>query len=154
MQRRIRLWLTVIVIAILAATGVVLASQWLSAHDRAPSDCDVVRTMTQYNKSQSQLLAKAFNPADGQEPGVDDYRKWADQLTAYSSQIHSPAIAKDAHNLAEEAHELVDLVTQARSDNSGPADPEAPPPWAKTYADLASRFHGSLTELNQACTNQ
>lgn len=107
--------------------------------------------MTDYNTSQSEILANAFNPDTGQQPSVDDYRRWANQLSTYSVQIHDTAIAKNATTLADEAHQLVVLVDQARSDTSAPADPEAPPPWVKPYSTLSKQFHDNLAALDAAC---
>lgn len=132
-----------------AIIGTVVAMRSGGPHHQ--SDCDVAREMISYNKTQSQLLAAAFNPDQDHEAGIGDYQAWADQLRRYATQITAPNLAPPAGRLADEADQLVGLVKQSRADRSAPADPATPPPWAKPYADLNTQFHANLVALDQAC---
>lgn len=115
------------------------------------SDCRAARAMIDYNKSQNQLFTNAFEPDQDREPSVADYRKWADQIHMYSTQIKDPNLSPHANGLADEANQFVSLVEQARADRSVPDDPSEPPPWARSYADLGNQFHDNLAALNDAC---
>ena len=146
-MRWVLLGATVVVAA--AIIGTVVAMRTSAPHQK--TDCDIAREMIGYNKTQSQLLATAFTPNQDHEASVGDYQNWADQLRRYAGQITAPNLAPPAGRLADEADQLVGLVKQARADHSAPADPAAPPPWAKPYADLNAQFHANLVALDQAC---
>jgi hypothetical protein len=139
-------------VVILVVAGIVAAVLISSRHD--DGDCRVARSMIDYNKSQSQLLADAFNPDQDRQPAVSAYRAWADRLRQDSTRIAAPELAQHADRLADEADQLVGLVEEARTDKSVPADPDAPPPWAQPYAELSHQFHDNLVALDQACPKQ
>lgn len=152
-QRR-WIWIGTASIAVVAAVVAgVLVWRANIPQSQPATDCQVARAMIDYNKSQSRSLAKAFDPEQGKEASVSDYQNWASQMQGYASRIKAPDIAAHAQRLADEANQLTDLVKQARSDTSVPADPGAPPAWAQPYADLSKRFHSELTALNKACPN-
>jgi hypothetical protein len=109
--------------------------------------------MIAYNKSQSQLLKASFDPGQGREASIDDYRLWAGNLHTYSARISVPEIAAPATRMAAEADQLVGIVEQARSSTATP-DPTKPPRWAQQYADLARQFHDNLIALDHACPAQ
>lgn len=117
----------------------------------SPSDCQVVRTMVDYNKSQGRILANAFNPEQGREASVSEYQDWANHLQDDAARITVPDLATHARLLADGANKMVELVTQVRSDTSVPADPGAPPWWVQPYADINKQFHSELGALNRAC---
>jgi CDP-diacylglycerol pyrophosphatase len=77
MTRRRRVWLSamVVVVVIAAAAAVVIVRHTGS---RPKTDCQVMREMIAYNKSQGKAFAAAFDPDQEREPTVADYRKWAD----------------------------------------------------------------------------
>jgi hypothetical protein len=137
------------IVVVAAGIGTVVVMR--SSAPPHQTDCDVAREMISYNRTQSQLLAAAFTPDQDHEAGIGDYQTWADQLRRYATQITAPALAPPASRLADEADQLVGLVKQARTDHPVPADPGAPPPWAKPYADLNAQFHTNLVALDQAC---
>lgn len=150
MTARKWVWAGVISVALIA----VGFTAWrLSAHhsQSAQSDCQVARNMIAYNKSQGQALAKAFSPEQNREAGISDYQEWANHLQGDAARITSPDLAAHAHGLADDANKMVELVKQARSDTSTPADPGAPPSWAKPYANLSKQFHGELVALDRTC---
>jgi hypothetical protein len=62
-----------------------------------------------------------------------------------------PDLAAHANRLADEARHMVELVAQAHSDKTVPADPQVPPPWARAYGELARQTHAELAALNSAC---
>jgi hypothetical protein len=148
-----RKWVWISAGALAAALVVGLMAWRFTIHqDRsAPSDCQVARNVISYNKSQGQTLAKAFNPEQDREASVSDYQEWASHLQGDAARITSADLAAHAHRLADDANKMVELVKQVRSDASTPADPSAPPSWAKPYADLSKQFHGELAALNRAC---
>lgn len=118
--------------------------------NRSNSDCATVRSMIDYNRSQSHAIGAASDAEKGTEASVGDYQKWADQMQKYAAQIKDPALADHAHRLADLATKTVSVVQQARSDDSGPLAP-TPPPWAKTYAEMQTQSHTELVALNAAC---
>ncbi|PJK18945.1 hypothetical protein CSX11_28705 [Mycobacterium goodii] len=147
------MWLGVVVVAVTVAGCVGL---YLKSGGRATNadDCRVAREMIDYNKSQSAFFADAFDWEEGREASVDDYRRWADQMRAYSTQINAPEVSTPAARLAVGADELVALLVQARADTSVPADPSAPPRWAQRYGELATQFHDDLVALSDACSKR
>ena len=58
-------------------------------------------------------------------------QEWASHLQGDAARITSADLAAHAHRLADDANKKVELVKQVRSDTSTPADPSAPPSWAK-----------------------
>ena len=145
------LWVSVVAGATAVAAALMVWRFNTPPSHKPPSDCQVVRAMIDYNKSQSRILANAFDPDQGKEPSVSDYQNWANQMQGYAARINAPNLAAQAQRLADEANKMTDLVKQARSDTSVPADPSAPPPWARPYADLSKQFHSDLAALNRAC---
>ncbi|MBU8820947.1 hypothetical protein KL864_34370 [Mycolicibacterium goodii] len=145
--RRRWMWggLAVVVAAALAGLAglYVLSGGRLSASE-TQTDCQVAREFIAYNKSQGEFFTDAFDSEEDREASVDDYRKWAEQLRTYSTQISAPEVSAPATQLAATADEFVELVEQVRADKSVPADPSAPPPWAQRYAELAEQFHDDL----------
>ena len=107
--------------------------------------------MIDYNQSQGRILANAFDPEQVREASASDYQNWANQLKLCADRISAPDLAVQAHRLADDANRMVELVKQARSDTSVPADPGAPPSWAQPYADLSKQFRGDLAALNRSC---
>ncbi len=144
--------------AVAAIAGIVVALMvWRSAihHGQSSSsDCQVARAMIDYNKSQGRILANAFNPGQGREASISDYQDWANHLQGYAARMSLPDIASHAHHLADDANSLVELITRVRSDTSVPADPSAPPAWARPYADLHKQFGSELVALDKACPVQ
>jgi hypothetical protein len=156
MNRFHRKWLWATVISVVLVAALVVAGLWLWQSDRphsqsSSSDCAVARAMIDYNKTQSRSLADEFVPGQGKEASVGDYQNWADQMQGYAGRINDPKVASQAHQLADDANKMVDLVKQVRSATSVPADPGAPPPWAQPYADLGKQFHSDLKALDSAC---
>ena len=151
MNRRKWAWVgAVVAIAVIVMALVV----WRSAIHRgqsSSSDCQVARAMIDYNKSEGRVLANAFNPEQGREASISDYQDWANHLQGYAARISLPDIATHAHHLADDANSMVELVKNVRSDTSVPADPSAPPPWARPYADLHKQFGNELVALDKAC---
>jgi hypothetical protein len=150
MTKRKWVWLG----AISAVAMVLALAAWRVSthHDQSsPSDCQVVRAMIDYNRSQGRILAGAFKPEQGSEASVSDYQDWANHLQGYAARIRASDLAIHAHRLADEANQMVELVKQVRSDTSVPADPGAPPSWAQPYAHLSTQFHSELVALNKAC---
>lgn len=151
-----RKWAWVGAVAAIAAIVAALVV-WRSAIHQGQSlssDCQVARAMIDYNKTEGRVLANAFNPEQGQEASISDYQDWANHLQADAARISLPDIATHAHRLADDANSMVELVKHVRSDTSVPADPGAPPPWAKPYADLHQQFSNELVALNKACPAQ
>ncbi|MGO9927075.1 MAG: hypothetical protein ACLPLP_13400 [Mycobacterium sp.] len=136
---------------ILAVTVAVTAALWLLTRHHQHPDCLKVRAMIDYNKSQRQALANAFNPERGAQPSLDDYQRWADNMQAYATSITDPQLAPHAHRLADETQQFVSLNAQIRNDTSVPADADAPPSWAQTYANLNQQFNDELGILDKAC---
>jgi hypothetical protein len=135
-------------------TNVVIAATaawWLTTLHHSNPDCQTARAMIDYNKSQDQLLANAFNPEAGTQPSLGDYQNWANHLHDFAARITAPELASHAHKLADDAERMVTLVTQARADTSVLADPSAPPPWAQPYSELAEDFHSQLIALDESC---
>lgn len=151
MTRRKWAW-SLAAVVVLVAAGIVAAVMISSRHD--DGDCEVARSMIDYDKSQGQLLADAFDPDQDREPAVSAYRAWADQLRQDSTRIAAPELSQHADRLAAEADQLVGLVEEARADKSAPADPDAAPPRAQPYAELSRQFHDDLVALDQACPKQ
>lgn len=142
------------ILAAVIAIAIAGTTAWLVAHQHHASrspDCATVRAMIDYNTAQGKQLGAAFNPDAGTQPSVSDYQNWADHMSAYASSIHQPDLAAHATRLADQTHQMVGLVAQARNDKTVPADPQAPPPWAHAYADLTKQTHTELTALNNAC---
>jgi hypothetical protein len=148
------LWATVIGVVAVAALAAGGLWGWQSGRPHAQSsssDCDVARAMIDYNKTQSRSLADEFVPGQGKEASVGDYQNWANQMQGYAGRISDPKVASHAHQLADDANTMVDLVKQVRSDTSVPTDPGAPPPWAQPYADLGQQFQSDLRALDGVC---
>jgi len=143
-------WIAGPVTLIVIVVGIA-AAWWLTSVDQTKPDCPTVRAMIDYNKSKGRILANAFNPEQGTEPSVGDYQNWANHLQTYANSITDPDLAPHAHQLADEANQMVTLVRQARNDTSVPADPQAPPPWAEPYAKLSRQFRSELQALDKAC---
>jgi hypothetical protein len=139
------------VIAAAAVTAGLVAFAIATHHQSAPSDCQIVRNLTAYNKSQEKAIANAFNPDQDHEASVSEYQQWADHIRGDAARIRAADLAAHAQRLADDATKLVELVRQARSDTTAPADPDATPPWAQPYADLGKQFHNELEALNRAC---
>ncbi len=139
-------------VTLVIAMTVTVAGVWLLIDLRQKSpDCPQVRAMIDYNKSQRQALAMAFNLERGTQPSLDDYQNWANHMQAYATSITDPELAPYAHRLADETQQFVSLNAQIRNDMSVPADPEAPAPWAQTYANLNQQFNAELAALKKAC---
>jgi hypothetical protein len=136
---------------ILAVAVAVMGTLWLLNRHHSHPDCPKVRAMIEYNKSQRQALARAFNPERGIQPSLDDYQNWANHMQAYAASITDPELAPHAHRLADETQQFVSLNAQIRNDTTVPTDPEAPTPWAQTYANLDQQFNDELRILNKAC---
>lgn len=156
MKRFHRKWLWATAISVVVVAALVAGGLWVWQSDSphaqsSSSDCDVARAMIDYNKTQSRSLADEFVPGQGTEASVSDYQTWANQMQGYAGRINDPKVASHAHQLADDANKMVDLVKQVRSDTSVPADPGAPPPWAQPYADLGKQFQGDLRALDSAC---
>jgi hypothetical protein len=144
-------WIVRAVTLVIAVAVTVAGVWWLTNRHRSHPDCPTVRAMIDYNKSQRHALAKAFNPEQGSQPSLDDYQNWANHMQAYATSITDPELAPRAHRLADEAQQFVSLNAQIRNDASVPTDPEAPPPWAKTYVNLNQQFNADLRALDRAC---
>jgi hypothetical protein len=147
---RKRIWIGVIVVAAVIA-GLAAWRFSMRQDQSAPSDCQVARNMIAYNKSQGQVLTRAFDPQQGREASVSDYQQWADHLRGDAARITSADLAVHAHRLADDADKMVELVKKTRSDTSVPADPDAAPSWAQPYADLSKQFRSELVALDRAC---
>lgn len=149
--RWIGLVVAVVAVALAGFGGLFAVSGGRLSASGMQADCRVAREMIEYNKSQGEFFADTFDPEEEREASVDDYRKWADQLRTYSTQISAPEVSEPASRLVTGADALVGLVEQARQDTSVPADPSAPPPWAQRYGELAEQFHDDLVALNDVC---
>lgn len=153
-MRRTQRWVVAGSIALTLAVLGLCAAWWLTGSEQTKTDCPAVRAMIDYNKSQSRILANAFNPEQGTQPSVSDYQNWANRLQSYASSVKDHDLAPHAHRLADEANQMVALVSQARNDTSVPADPQAPPPWAAPYAKLSQQFRAELQALDKACPSR
>jgi hypothetical protein len=139
-------------VTLVIAMTVTVAGVWLLIDLRHKSpDCPQVRAMIDYNKSQRQALAKAFDLERATQPSLDDYQNWANHMQAYATSITDPKLAPHAHRLADDTQQFVSLNAQIRNDMGMPADPETPAPWVQTYANLNQQFNAELAALNKAC---
>ena len=107
--------------------------------------------MIDYNRSQRQALARAFDPERRTQPSLDDYQDWANHMQAYATSITDPELAPHAHRLADDTQQFVSLNAQIRNDTSVPTDADAPPSWAQTYANLNQQFNDEFGILDKAC---
>ncbi len=107
--------------------------------------------MINYNKSQGQAFAHAFDPDKGAQPSIADYQQWADHIRDYTASISDPALAPHAHKLADEAQQFVAFMTRVRNTSDEHEDPLAPPPWVQTYVDMNRQFNAELAALDKAC---
>ncbi|OKH61912.1 hypothetical protein EB74_18610, partial [Mycobacterium sp. SWH-M5] len=88
MARRRWLWLGLAVLLI-AAAGVGFLAFRLDAEPK--SDCQVVRELIAYNKSQTDKFNEnLLNPE--YQSTVAEYQPWADHLHEFASQINDPAL--------------------------------------------------------------
>ena len=117
------------------------------AHD----DCSIARSLIDYNKAQNEKLRAAIDPDAGSQPSIDAYQAWAQQIRAYSTQIHRPDLVRHGQELADDAQQFVGLVQEIHSNHSVPAHPGEPPPGIQRYAYLTKQFHDNLAALDTAC---
>lgn len=141
MTRR-RLILLVAVAAVALVAGVVL---YRSLH-KAPTDCDTMHAMLDYNK---QFNERAKNPAgqEGPAPVSDQqYREWADRLKEYAGQVSDETLSGNATTAADLAGRLADLVPRyrAKPDDKG---------LTREYAGIGIEFGNAVNRLNYACVS-
>jgi hypothetical protein len=154
MNRRKWAWVGAVVGIAVIVVALMVCRSSIHHGQSSSSDCQVARAMIDYNKSQGRILANAFNPEQGREASISDYQDWANHLQGYAARISLPGIATHAHHLADDANSMVELVKHVRSDASVPADPSAPPPWARAYANLHKQFGNELVALGKVCPVQ
>ncbi|HWT50186.1 MAG TPA: hypothetical protein VN255_17000 [Mycobacterium sp.] len=88
---------TFLVAVAVAVTGAL----WLSNRHHNHPDCAKVHAMIDYNRSQRQALARAFDPERRTQPSLDDYQDWANHMQAYATSITDPELAPHARRLDE-----------------------------------------------------
>lgn len=146
MARRRWLWLGLAVLLI-AAAGVGFLAFRLDAEPK--SDCQVVRELIAYNKSQTDKFNEnLLNPE--YQSTVAEYQPWADRLREFASQINDPALKERVDRFAEGADRMVDLVRQGESGQLTPQDPLAPLP-TEPYREVAEPMYAELQALDTAC---
>lgn len=146
MARRRWLWLALATVVIAGAVSGFVA---LRHGTQSPkSDCQVVRDLIAYNKSQTAKFNEDLT-SDHQST-VAEYQPWADRLHEFTTQIDDPALKDHADRLTKSADQMVDLVRQGESGQLTPQDPLAPLP-TESYREVVEPMHNELVALDSAC---
>ena len=140
-RRRLFLFLAVGIVALVA--GVLL---YRSFH-KAPTDCDTVHAMLDYNK---EFNERAKTPAGQDAPApVSDqqYREWANRLKGYAGQMSDETLSGNATTAADLAGRLAALVPKyrAKPDDKG---------LTREYAGIGIEFGNAINRLDYACLDE
>lgn len=136
--------------ALIAAVVAVVAGivVYRSSH-RAPTDCDTVHAMLEYN-SQFKDQTKASAATGGTDPvSEQQYREWADRLRDYASRVTASGpsdrgLSGNATTAADLAGRLADLVPKYRAN---PDDKAV----TREYAGIGIEFGNAINRLEYAC---
>jgi hypothetical protein len=148
LARRWTFTICAVVIAVVA-----LAVSRLGLFGASSEDCEPVKELLAFNKSQSEQIASKTADSKGIPTLAEEgaYQAWADGLAERAQNIHEPELARDATQLASLAGEFVGKFSEIRVEARSRA-PGAPAPPAVYEMDaLNSQIAGSLSKLTDAC---
>ena len=147
MTRR-RWW---IIAAIVATAIIAVANAGFALSNRVGSNCDVVRSMIDYNNQFNQNVS-GKTEAKIETPEAD-YTRWSLQLRAFADQIHDdPSLTKQADSVADLAEQFAAIIPRFRAESSARSPLEKnPPPSVREFSRVSQEFNASLIELDKAC---
>lgn len=149
MMARRWVWLALALAAVIAGVGFGVVAFGRGAHP-PKSDCQVVRELIAYNKSQTEKFNEELTTDTDHQSSVAEYQPWADRLHGFASQIEDPALKEHVDRFTESANRMVDLVRQGEAGQLIPQNPLAPIP-IERYRDVVEPMHNELVALDNAC---
>lgn len=141
-----RWWIIGAVVLVTVSTVVVI----FLVRAGGQSDCETVRELLDYNKSQSKQIAGPSEPTMQQEAGIGDYEEWAQQVERYAARITDPALEGHAQRFADLANETVAVVKEARAETQQSLD-RGVPGWVEDYANIEAETRTELGALDSKC---
>ena len=147
-----RRWWVAIGLAVVVVAAVVLSR---TVFGRSPEDCDPVRDMLAFNRSQAALINSKDSDAAGVPSVAEDavYQQWADGLAQRAENVNAPDLTAQAVQVADLASQFVARLPRLRSDTAARAPGAPPPPVVYEMSVLNDRITDGLNQLTKACAD-
>ena len=145
-----RRWWIAIGLAVVVVAAVVLSR---TVFGRSAEDCDPVRDLLAFNRSQAALISSKDSDAAGVPSVAEDavYQQWADGLAQRAEKVNAPDLTARAVEVADLATQFVAKLPRLRSDTAARAPGAPPPPVVYEMSVLNDRITDQLTQLAKAC---
>lgn len=146
-----RRWWIAIGLAVVVVAVVVLSR---TVFGRSAEDCDPVRDLLAFNRSQAALISSKESDDAGGVPSVAEdavYQQWADGLAERAEKVNAPDLTAQAVQVANLATQFVAKLPLLRSDTAARAPGAPPPPVVYEMSALNDRITDQLNQLTKAC---
>ena len=145
-----RRWWIAIGLAVVVVAAVVLSR---TVFGRSAEDCDPVRDLLAFNRSQAALISSKDSDAAGVPSVAEDavYQQWADGLAQRAEKVNAPDLTARAVEVADLATQFVAKLPRLRSDTAARAPGAPPPPVVYEMSVLNDRITDQLNQLAKAC---